>query len=163
MNKHSRSIDIRHHAIRQDYVDGLMRIGGVDTQDNTSDLLTKYLQPPLHIKHTHQLHINESSSITNTHTSLSMNAVHITLPQQDKQQHKPRTHPRTRKFSNNQTPPNHSVHAKHRRQAKPKSEQNVAHCHHAHNPKFLAHTAQCSVPKPSPPTQSIHYPRLLEP
>jgi hypothetical protein len=43
MNEHSRSIDIRHHAIRQDYVDGLMRIGGVDTKDNTADLLTKYL------------------------------------------------------------------------------------------------------------------------
>ncbi len=27
MNDHSRSIDIRHHAIRQDYVNGEMRIG----------------------------------------------------------------------------------------------------------------------------------------
>ena len=52
MNDHSRSIDIRHHAIRQDYVNGEMRIGGVATQDNTSDILTKNLQPPLHIKHT---------------------------------------------------------------------------------------------------------------
>ncbi len=34
MNDHSRSIDIRHHAIRQDYVNGEMRIGGVATQDN---------------------------------------------------------------------------------------------------------------------------------
>jgi hypothetical protein len=64
MNEHSRSIDIRHHAIRQDYVDGLMRIGGVDTLDNTSDLLTKYLQPPLHVKHTRQLHFNTPTHIT---------------------------------------------------------------------------------------------------
>jgi hypothetical protein len=76
MNEHSRSIDIRHHAIRQDYVDGLMRIGGVDTQDNTSDLLTKYLQPPLHIKHTSQLHFNTANSVTNTHTSLIINMTH---------------------------------------------------------------------------------------
>ena len=57
MNEHSRSIDIRHHAIRQDYVDGLMRIGGVATENNNADILTKYLQPPLHIKHTSHLHL----------------------------------------------------------------------------------------------------------
>jgi hypothetical protein len=45
MNDHSRSIDIRHHAIRQDYVNGEMIIGGVGTQDNTRDILTKNLQP----------------------------------------------------------------------------------------------------------------------
>ncbi len=54
MNEHSRLIDTRHHAIRQDYVNGQMRIGGVASQDNDneSDILTKYLQPPLHEKHT---------------------------------------------------------------------------------------------------------------
>jgi hypothetical protein len=57
MSEHSRSIDTRHHAIRQDYVDGEMRIGGVTSQNNESDILTKYLQPPLRIKHTHQLYI----------------------------------------------------------------------------------------------------------
>ncbi len=36
MNDHSRSIDIRHHTICQDYVSGEMRIGGVGTQENTS-------------------------------------------------------------------------------------------------------------------------------
>jgi hypothetical protein len=76
MNEHSRSIDIRHHAIRQDYVDGLMRIGGVDTLDNTADLLTKYLQPPLHLRHTSQLHLNLTNSVTNTHTLLTMHATH---------------------------------------------------------------------------------------
>ena len=34
MNEHSRSIDTRHHAIRQDYVDGEMRIGGVASPDS---------------------------------------------------------------------------------------------------------------------------------
>jgi hypothetical protein len=86
-NEHSRSINIRHHAIRQDYVDGLMRIGGVDTKDNTADLLTKYLQPPLHIKHTSQLNITQQSSFTNTHTTISLNATYAVLKSQDNSQH----------------------------------------------------------------------------
>jgi hypothetical protein len=49
MNEHSRSIDIRHHVIRQDYINGEMRIGVVTSQANTSDILTKNLQPPLHL------------------------------------------------------------------------------------------------------------------
>jgi hypothetical protein len=65
MNDHSRSIDIRHHAIRQDYVNGLMRIGGVATHDNTSDILTKNLQPPLHIKHVRELKILQQLTQTN--------------------------------------------------------------------------------------------------
>ncbi len=74
MNEHSRFIDIRHHAIRQDIIDGEMRIGGVSTQDNTSDILTKYLQPPLHQKHPRELYITQNTRIplTNcviTHTS----------------------------------------------------------------------------------------------
>jgi hypothetical protein len=56
MNEHSRSIDTRHHAIRQDYVDGDMRIGGVASSDNESDILIKFLQPPLHQKHTTTTH-----------------------------------------------------------------------------------------------------------
>jgi hypothetical protein len=75
VNDHSRSIDIRHHAIRQDYVNGEMRIGGVGTQDNTSDILTKNLQPPLHIKHTKELNIlqNEKQVLTNCATKLTLN------------------------------------------------------------------------------------------
>ncbi len=61
MNEHSRSIDTRHHAIRQDYVDGQMRIGGVASQDNESDIMTKYLQPPLHVKHTRELNITQEA------------------------------------------------------------------------------------------------------
>ncbi len=74
MNEHSRSIDTRHHAIRQDYVDGEMRIGGVASSDNESDILTKYLQPPLHIKHTRQLHITQTPQhITNCVVKLTSN------------------------------------------------------------------------------------------
>jgi hypothetical protein len=83
MNEHSRSIDIRHHAIRQDYIDGEMRIGGVGTQDNTSDILTKYLQPPLHQKHTRELHITQETRepFTNcvvTHTLRGCHGTHAT-------------------------------------------------------------------------------------
>ena len=48
-----------------------MRIGGVGTQDNTSDILTKYLQPPLHVKHTRELNITQEKGLT-----LSNNVVH---------------------------------------------------------------------------------------
>jgi hypothetical protein len=65
MNDHSRSIDIRDHAIRQDYMNGEIRIGGVATQDNTSDILTKNLQPPLHIKHVRELSILQEPTQTN--------------------------------------------------------------------------------------------------
>jgi hypothetical protein len=71
MNEHSRSIDIRHHAIRQDYIAGEMRIEGVYTQDNTSDILTKNLQPPLHVKHTRELNTTQETGLT-----LSNNVVH---------------------------------------------------------------------------------------
>ncbi len=37
MSEHSRSIDIRHHSLRQNYLDNLMRIGGVSSKDNTAD------------------------------------------------------------------------------------------------------------------------------
>jgi hypothetical protein len=57
MNEHSRAIDTRHHAIRQDYIENSMRIGGVASSENTSDILTKNLQPHLHQKHCAALHI----------------------------------------------------------------------------------------------------------
>jgi hypothetical protein len=57
MNEHSRAIDTRHHAIRQDYIENSMRIGGVASSDNTSDILTKNLQPHLHQRHCAALHI----------------------------------------------------------------------------------------------------------
>ncbi len=57
MSDNSRSIDIRHHEIKQGYVEGGMRIGGVSSKDNTADILTKTLQPPQHTKHCTHLHI----------------------------------------------------------------------------------------------------------
>jgi hypothetical protein len=57
MNEHSRAIDTRHHAIRQDYIENSMRIGGVARSANTSDILTKNLQPLLHQGHCAALHI----------------------------------------------------------------------------------------------------------
>jgi hypothetical protein len=57
MNEHSRSIDIRHHAVRQDYICDEIQIGGVKTTDNPSDILTKFLPAPTHIKHLRYLHI----------------------------------------------------------------------------------------------------------
>jgi hypothetical protein len=99
MNDHFRSIDIRHHAIRQDYVNGEMRIGGVGIQENTSDILTKNLQPPLHIKHTRELniqHTNEQQTFTNCTTKLTLN---FGLPSDD--QHTPRN----RRFTQHQQLP----------------------------------------------------------
>ncbi len=55
MNEHSRSIDIRHHSLRQDYLDNRMRIGGIKSKNNTADILTKFLHPDLHREHTRYL------------------------------------------------------------------------------------------------------------
>jgi hypothetical protein len=53
MNEHSRSI--RHHAVRQDYLAGKLQIGGVRTDANPSDILTKYLPAPTHMRHASDL------------------------------------------------------------------------------------------------------------
>ncbi len=70
-----------------------MRIGGIASEDNTSDILTKNLQPPLHQKHCADLHIlhptltNNNLLITNdSHHSSSEPAPNLarnntTLPQ----------------------------------------------------------------------------------
>jgi hypothetical protein len=79
MNDHSRSIDIRIHGIRQDYLDNAMRIGGVASEDNTTDILTKNLQPHLHQKHCAHLHISahktkhrkKGTTLTNNSTRLT--------------------------------------------------------------------------------------------
>jgi hypothetical protein len=52
MSEHFRSIDLRHHSIRQDNIENGMRIGGVSSKNNTADILTKALQPDLHTRHT---------------------------------------------------------------------------------------------------------------
>jgi hypothetical protein len=93
MSEHSRSIDLRHHSIRQDYLGDLMRIGGVSSKDNTSDILTKYLQPDLHTKHTTSLLFPDRQG--NTHTQQDSNVeqqessfkTHLTHPTSITHQH----------------------------------------------------------------------------
>jgi hypothetical protein len=67
MNDHSRSINIKHHGIKQDYIQDDMQIGGVAS-----------LQPPLHAKHCSQLHILTPSVINPTNL-LTNNVAHATL------------------------------------------------------------------------------------
>ncbi len=81
MNDHSRSIDIRIHGIRQKYLEHAMRIGGVASEDNTSDILTKNLQPHLHQKHCTSLHLpqhqkQKATRITNNTLQLTSIDVH---------------------------------------------------------------------------------------
>jgi hypothetical protein len=69
MNEHSRSINTRHHAVRQDYIKGKVQIGGVKTTENPNDILTKFLPAPAHMKHkfyTHPLQDNISHKDTTT-------------------------------------------------------------------------------------------------
>ncbi len=66
MSEHSRSIDLRHHSIRQDYIDNNMRIGGVSSKVNTADILTKSLQPDLHTTHTSSLFPDRHLPATHT-------------------------------------------------------------------------------------------------
>ena len=77
MSEHSRSIDLRHHSIRQDYIENGMRIGGVSSKDNTADILTKALQPDLHTTHTSHLFPDRASPTTqpksDAHTSSDVN------------------------------------------------------------------------------------------
>jgi hypothetical protein len=65
MNEHSRNIDIRHHAVRQDYLEGNVDVGGVRTDANPSDILTKYL--PTHARYLN-ITIQPPSSPTTIYT-----------------------------------------------------------------------------------------------
>jgi hypothetical protein len=81
MSEHSRSIDLRHHSIRQDYIENGMRIGGVSSKDNTADILTKALQPDLHLTHTSHLFPDRITTATTpnpTHTHPPMCTTHMT-------------------------------------------------------------------------------------
>ncbi len=71
MNEHSRIIDTRHNAIRKDYIENSMRIGGVASSENTSDILTKNVQPHLHQKHCAALHILQPTLRTQSNISLT--------------------------------------------------------------------------------------------
>jgi hypothetical protein len=85
-SEHSRSIDIRHHEIKQDYVEGGMRIGGVSSINNTADILTKTLQPPLHAKHCTPLHILTLPTNSTTITNNGVYTYKIPTPTLTKQQ-----------------------------------------------------------------------------
>ena len=63
-----------------------MRIGGVATHANTSDILTKNLQPPLHQKHTRELNItqeNHSNRQTLSNNVLSLGSRHTPKHNED--------------------------------------------------------------------------------
>ena len=84
MSEHSRSIDLRHHSIRQDYIENGMRIGGVSSKENTADILTKALQPDLHTTHTSQLfpdrttpNAQPKSDAHNTHDETTTHTTHL--------------------------------------------------------------------------------------
>jgi hypothetical protein len=51
MSEAGRAMDIRFHSIKQDYVNGDMRVGGVSTHSNESDICTKYLAVVPHLRH----------------------------------------------------------------------------------------------------------------
>jgi hypothetical protein len=98
MNEHSRSIDLRHHAVRQAYLDRIIDIKGVKTTENPSDITTKYLPVPTHITHAQYLNINfppipqqttpNKLRFTNNGTSISYRT--NPLPsQRDSQTHRP--------------------------------------------------------------------------
>jgi hypothetical protein len=76
MNEHSRSIDICHHEVRQDYLQGKLQIGGVKTTENPSDILTKFLPAPKHQHHTKFLNL-----ILPTPYIQNGNLISTTLPQ----------------------------------------------------------------------------------
>jgi hypothetical protein len=114
MNEHSRSIDIRHHAVRQDYLEGKVQIRGVKTTENPSDILTKFLQAPTHKKHTSPLNINfrETSSdtlpthtLTPSKTTYTQNGNYISNPST--------TNPHTRQHKYRRTSPSLSTRRPH--------------------------------------------------
>ena len=51
MSAAGRALDIRFHSLRQAYGNGIMRVGGVATKINDSDICTKYLHPGPHCRH----------------------------------------------------------------------------------------------------------------
>jgi hypothetical protein len=99
MNDHSRSVDIKHHGIKQGYLQDNMKIGGVSSLENTSDILTKNLNLPLHAKHCSKLHIL-TPVVTNHTNLLTNNAVSVTKKNERTNPH--HVHPHTK--ATTQTP-----------------------------------------------------------
>jgi hypothetical protein len=86
---HSRSIDIRHHEIKQDYVEGGMRIGGVSSLNNTAVILTKTLHPPPF-----------TPNIVHTYTNSPTHPNPRSLTTQSLSLHLPNHHPQNNKNAN---------------------------------------------------------------
>jgi hypothetical protein len=89
INEHSRSIDIRHHAVHQDYLAGKLRIGGVRTDANPSDILAKYLPAPTHMRHASYLNITFPTLSTTkdgnpTPITYTQNGNRLALPTSDR-------------------------------------------------------------------------------
>ncbi len=63
-----------------------MRIGGVSSANNTADILTKNLQPPIHAKHCAPLHILHPTITAHTLHNMAVFATTIKPPKQTKQQ-----------------------------------------------------------------------------
>jgi hypothetical protein len=64
LNEHGRTIDTRHHEVRQDYLEGKVQIGGVKTTENPSDILTKFLPAPAHQEHSKYLNLTTPKPYT---------------------------------------------------------------------------------------------------
>jgi hypothetical protein len=102
MKEHSRSIDIRHHAVRQDYICGEIQIGGVKTTDNPSDILTKFLPAPTHMQHSRFLHIQfptndqPTPSLTPSTTTYTQNDNKIYTPNTPNEHARQATYRRTK-------------------------------------------------------------------
>ncbi len=64
LNEHSRTMDTRHHEVRQDYLEGKVQIGGVKTTANPSDILTKFLPATAHQEHSKYLNLHQPKPYT---------------------------------------------------------------------------------------------------
>jgi hypothetical protein len=145
MNDHSRSIDIKHHGIKQDsYIQDDMRIGGVASLNNTSGILTKNLQPPLHAKHCSQLHILTPSVINPTNL-LTNNVTHATL------KYPPYVPPHKR--CNQDCKPTHHTPQTTRRTQKHWTNPKKNHCKHTHSTCPRQHNTKLK-------TSHLHHDRL---
>ena len=61
MSQAGRALDIRFHSLKQKYLQGDMRVGGVSTFDNDADICTKYLHPGAHSRHARDLFPDDHS------------------------------------------------------------------------------------------------------
>ena len=82
MSTAGRALDIRWHSLKQKYLEGRMRAGGVSSKDNDADICTKYLHPGPHCRHARHLfdadhsRRNLPTKYLNTHN----NAPNVSVP-----------------------------------------------------------------------------------